>query len=114
MNTPCPECGQIHDLPFSHRLLKLYQQFSEAETKEARLALIQEISAQFVAEHDITDININDDYHEYFEEYAAAKLSFEQAQTKLARVAVHVLDEYVTSNEINIDTMTAANTTTTN
>jgi len=100
----CPDCGEAHDLSFSHKVLDLYQRFQKA-SKEERSQLAFELADAFAADHDSTDAAIGDDYHSYFEDYEKARLAFEQESVKIARLAVHVLHEFVQNNNLDLDTL---------
>lgn len=101
----CPDCGKIHDLPFSHRLLNLYRRYQDAKTKEERTAMTGELAEAFLAEHDLTDPGLGDEYHSFFEDYEKARLALEHENLKLTRLAVHVIHEYVQSNKLDLDTL---------
>lgn len=79
--------------PYSPALLRLYVKVQQAKTREERSCLMAALAALFFREHDITDAVLNDGYHDYFEEYDRTRLKFQQAAVRLARLAVHEIDE---------------------
>jgi len=91
----------VQKLPFSERLLELYQEFQSAN-KERRVELAHEIAEAFMVDHDSTDHGATDDYHQYFEAYEEARLKFEHASLRVTRLVVHVIEQYLTSNQIQL------------
>lgn len=74
--------------PYSKATLHLCRQIEEAKSKEERAQLMLQLAARFHQEHDPTDAELNDHYHSFFEEYEHARMSFQQAAFRLARLAM--------------------------
>lgn len=91
------------NLPFPHRLISLYRQFEEATDQEDRYMLAREIAEVFSEDHDPTDYELNDSYHEYFEEFDKAKLAYDQAALKVARVATQVVKHHLLANDLSVE-----------
>jgi len=79
--------------PYSSAFLRLYVKVRQAKTREERGNLMTALASQFHREHDITDEKLNDGYHDYFEEFEEARLKFQQAAIRLARLAMHEVEE---------------------
>jgi hypothetical protein len=90
----------IQKLPFSERLLELYEQFQTSD-RAGRLKLARSIAEAFMGDHDKTDHQATDDYHEYFEAYEEARLKYEQASLRVTRLVVHVIEGYLASNPVH-------------
>lgn len=101
----CQDCGQNHELPFSQTVVKLYQDFVNSSSQEERVRLASQIAEAYAAEHDRTDPSASEDYHQYFEEYEEARAKLDQAGLKLARLAVHVIGEFLSHHRVDIDTV---------
>ncbi len=91
---------------FSPELMDLYRRLQNAR-KEERAALQHDLAKVFAAEHDLTDANLGDDYHLYFEDYAKARADFERESLRVSRLAIHVLREYLDENDVDADTQVA-------
>lgn len=85
------------ELPVSPRVLALYKQIRQTQSKAERAQLMMELAAIFAAEHDPTDDTATDDFHGYLEEYEQAKLRFQQAGLRVARLAMDCIDTYAES-----------------
>lgn len=94
---------QVLHLPFPPRLVSLYRQLEESTDPEERYMLSREMAEIFSADHDPTDHQLTDSYHEYFEEFDKAKLAYDQAALKVARVATQVIDQYLVSKNMSTD-----------
>lgn len=78
---------------YSPAFLRLFVKVKQAETREQRGNLMTALATQFCREHDITDPKLNDGYHDYFEEFERTRLKFQQAAIRLARLAMHEIEE---------------------
>ncbi len=105
---PCPECSKTHDVTFSHKLMDLYRRHQNATSREERAALVKEFAQAFVEEHDLTDAELTDDYHLYFEDYEKARKNFDIEALKVSRLAVHVIRDYIEANGLDDETMIEA------
>lgn len=85
------------EIPFSSELLRLYNQFQTAPSKEARIDVLVQFATQFSAEHDITDPCANENFHSIVEDFDNARAAYIQAALRLGRFGVEfvqqVLDE---------------------
>ncbi len=86
---------EVLTLPFPDRVLNVYRQLSEAEDPNDRYMLSRELAEIFAETHDPTDPNLTDIYHQYFEEFDHAKLAYDQAALKVARLASQVIEQYL-------------------
>lgn len=100
--------------PFSTDLLKLYQEFMQAPSKEVRDSLAKRIAATFASERDSSDCSASEDYHEFFENYEMALLNYEQQSNKLSRLAVHLIGAYLTQNDTEVESLIPAAATASN
>jgi hypothetical protein len=91
------------DFPFSTQLLELYQAFTHAPNAEARIDLAKRIAVTFAAERDATDISASEEYHEFFENFEAAVLKYEQQSSKLARLAVNLIGSYLAQHDAQVE-----------
>jgi len=80
--------NQLPTSPYSKATLRLCRQIEEAKTKEDKVQLMLQLAARYQAEHDPTDAGLNDTFHDFFEEYERARLLFQQAAFRLARLAM--------------------------
>jgi len=78
---------------YSPAFLRLYAKVKQAKTPEERGNLMVALATQFNREHDVTDPVLNDGYHDYFEEFARARLKFQQTAVRLARLAMHEVEQ---------------------
>ena len=85
--------------PFSDAVMQLYRQVREATTKDERMNAILALASRFAQEHDPSDHECSDDYHDYFEQYEKARIEFRQKGMQLGRLAVHLISEYTEHNE---------------
>jgi len=90
----------------SHAALVLFQRLQQATTKEERTRLTRALALQFVADHDETDSSATDDYHIYFEEFAKAKLAYEQAILRVGRLASECINQYLATENTTIEEAT--------
>lgn len=86
--------SQHEEYPFSAEVLGIFKRLREAKTKEERNELTVALAAQFAKEHDPSDFSATDDFHVYFEEFARAKLAFDQAAARLGRLAANCIEQY--------------------
>jgi hypothetical protein len=96
------------DLPFSIELLELYQAFNNAPNAAARNDLAKRIAVTFAAERDSTDVSASEEYHEFFEDFEAAVLKYEQQSSKLARLAVNLISSYLAQNDTQVEDLIPA------
>jgi len=78
---------------YSPAFLQLYVKVKQAKNSQERGNLMTALASQFCREHDITDSGLNDGYHDYFEEFERARLKFQQASVRLARLAMHEIEQ---------------------
>lgn len=91
--------GSAVELPFSVEVLALYHRVERATSKEERVQCMLEFAAAFASqEHDPSDTSATDSYHVYFEEYAKAKLEFEQKALRIGRLAADCIAQYLSSH----------------
>lgn len=90
-------------LPFSPETLATFQKLQRATSKDERLRLTLELAQRFAAEHDPSDSSATDDYHLYFEELAKAKLAYEQAATKVGRLASECIKEFLNVQPVAVE-----------
>jgi hypothetical protein len=97
--------------PYSDTLLRLVSQIQEAKTHDERANLMMNLASQFLNEHDFTDAELEDVYHNYFEEYQEARLRFQQAALRVGRLALHEIQGYCDQNSVTLPrtTKTMAN-----
>jgi len=74
--------------PYSKATLHLCRQIDGAKSREERAQLLLQLASRFHQEHDPTDAELNDQYHSFFEEYEHARMAFQQAAFRLARLAL--------------------------
>lgn len=82
----------------SEKLLALFNEVRQAKTKEERRRLMVLLGEQFAAEHDDADETATDDVHKYFEDYAKARLAYEQAVMRIGRLAADCVQSYLAAN----------------
>jgi hypothetical protein len=80
-------------LVISKTLLRLRQGLKAASTKKEKVGMMLSIATQFNREHDIFNGDFNEGYHAHFEEFEQARIVFQQAAMRLARLAVSVIDD---------------------
>ncbi len=91
--------GGAVELPFSIEVLALYRRVEQATSKKERIQHMLEFAAVFAnQEHDPSDASATDSYHMYFEEYAKAKLEFEQKALRIGRLAADCITQYLASH----------------
>lgn len=93
------------EMPFSPQLLELYQAFQAATSQQERLDLSQQIAATFASDRDAVDWSASEDYHEFFEAYERAVLKYEQQTTRLSRLALNLVDRFLTTHETDVETL---------
>ena len=93
----------MSELPFSSKALALFQEFSQCQSKEDRRRILIELGSQMASEHDDSDPSASDIVHEYFEEYAQAKLAFEQASLRVGRLSVTCIADFLSNHEAEED-----------
>jgi len=86
--------------PYPKAILHLCQRIQSAETPEERAQLMMQLASSFHQVHDLTDAKLNDDYHDFFEEYERARLKFRQAAMRLARLAMSEVEEACDVNDV--------------
>lgn len=91
----------------SEKLLALFNEVRQAKTKEERRRLMVLLGEQFAAEHDDADETATDDIHKYFEDYAKARLAYEQAVMRIGRLAADCVQSYLTANGVADEPSTA-------
>lgn len=89
--------------PYSKAVLRLCQRIKDCKSREERTQLMVQLAKRFHQEHDATDTILNDQYHDFFEEYERAQLQFQQAALRLARLALSEVDETFDANDLTID-----------
>lgn len=82
--------------PFSDEVLRQFRRLQQATSKEERQQALAALAAAAAASHDTSDESATDDYHRYFEQYAAAKLAFEQAAQRVGRLTADCLNQFYT------------------
>ena len=87
-------------LPFPPRLVSLFRQLTDSTDASERYLLSREMAEVFAETHDPTDHGLTDDYHQYFEEFDKAKLAYDQAALKVARVATQVIEQYMVTKGV--------------
>jgi hypothetical protein len=81
-------------MPYSDNLLRLVTKMRSTVNPEEKANLMLTLASLFLSEHDFADEDITDDYHAYFEEYQAARLRFQQAAFRVARLALQEIQSY--------------------
>ena len=89
--------------PISPEVLRLYQKIRRVRSQDERKRLMLELAAAFVADHDPTDDTATDTFHAYMEDYEEARLRFQQAALRVARLALDCIDTYESVNDVTID-----------
>lgn len=95
MNNDAKADDEVLTLPFPDRVLSIYRQLSETTDPNERYMLSRELAEIFAEDHDPTDPELTDGYHQYFEEFDQAKLEYDQAALKVARLAFQVIEQYL-------------------
>lgn len=106
---PAPE-----DMPFSPKLLELYQAFQRAPHQQARSEIGKEMAAVFASEWDPTDNEASEEYHHFFETYEKAALKYDLQADRLSRLAVNLISGFLTQNDTTIEELIPTVTTTAN
>jgi hypothetical protein len=88
---------------YSNAVLHLCQRIKDAKTPGERAELMLQLANRFYKEHDPTDAKLNDDYHEFFEDYEQARMNFQQAALRLARLAMSEVDEAFETSDVSLD-----------
>jgi len=94
MGTPCPGCGQEHQLPFDERVLELYHEFEAAENETTRERIIDEIALAFSSTIGVSDPSFSEAIHDLVERYNRANLEMQSSSAKLGRAIVRVIESY--------------------
>lgn len=88
---------------FSEDLVDCFQRIQRTRSKGEKVQLMMEFAETFAAEYDSADHTANENYHEFIEQFERARLEFQQASMKLARMGVDfmesVLAEHPPMNE---------------
>ena len=103
---PCSNCGNVHEYPFSPEVMDQYLSFTHAATAEKRTVAAMQLAESFYDNHDLTDMNASEGYHDFFEKYEQARLDYQQASLKLSRLAVRIIEEYHKQHDFPVDVTT--------
>jgi hypothetical protein len=95
--------------PYSKAVLHLCQRIQSAESTPERTELMLQLAGHFHRDHDTTDAQLNDDYHDFFEEYERARLKYQQAAMRLARLAMSEVKEACDRNEMTLTELPQVN-----
>lgn len=91
------------DLPWSKETLALVHKIQQAKTKEERGNLMVTLANRVVAENDPTDESATDDYHAVIEEFEQARLRYQQAALRVARLTVDLVQQYASANDTTVE-----------
>lgn len=98
--------------PFSEKMLRIVAKVRETESPEERANLLMALAAVFAQEHDPTDEDVDDMYHNFFEEYQRSRLEFQQAAIRLGRLAMSEVSMHLQKHDIPLSTFASKNTAT--
>jgi len=98
--------------PYSNMILSLVARIREANSSEERANLMMNLAAQFTHEHDPTDEMLDEELHEYIEEYQQARMRFQQAAMLVGRLAMNEVQGYFAENNVPLPTVVKRDTMT--
>lgn len=98
--------------PYSDMVLSLVARIREANSSEERANLMMNLAAQFTSEHDPTDEMIDEELHDYVEEYQQARMRFQQSALRVGRLAMNEVQGYFAENGVPLPTVVKRDTMT--
>ena len=77
---------------FSDALIALYQKIGEASNYQERRDAMIDLATQYAREHDDTDQEVNEEFHQLVEEFEIAHKRLSRAALSLGRAVTMALD----------------------
>jgi hypothetical protein len=84
-NEKSPDCGKVHDEPFSKEVLTLGRKILEMSPSEERQTLLMELADLFAADSDWANLQLPEELHSLMEEYLQAKAQVAASSFRLGR-----------------------------
>lgn len=91
----CPHCGQIHEKPFSERVLAIYEKIRGTSDEEERGALLMGLVTEFANDFDGTNEDVNDQLHDMVDDFVASRIEHQQITMRLGRAVLRGIHGYV-------------------
>lgn len=79
-------------MAYSEILLKLFQDVCNAETYSERRDALMSLATQYAKDHDDTDVEVLDSFHELVEEFEVAHQALTHSALRLGRAVVEILE----------------------
>lgn len=97
-----PPMASASEAP-SADVLTTFKRLMTATSKAERKQLTIELALKFMSEHDPSDFQTEEAYHESFDDLIQARLAYEQAALRVGRLAAHCIQLYLSSSELTLE-----------
>lgn len=77
---------------FSPKAVDLRNRIKGETDRGKRETLMVELAEEALSTHDVTDAELSDEYHQFFEELEISKSNYRSAALKVARLVIDGLD----------------------